>query len=269
MARVELPESRLKARRRKRRTRVLAVFAALVFVLAAGFVGLVHIPGLYIADIQISGAQTLASSTVRDFVDARLKGNYGFVLPKRNILLYPKQEIMRDLMVSHPVLSSADVHLVDLHTIAVNLVERQPKALWCEGSQCYFMDENGVVYGEAPIFSEPIYLSYFGPAGTSTLPRQYLSPERFQSLSALVDAVADKFADERVAGISVDANNDATMSFASGFHLLFSLNDQGGDIFDRLMLAMKSDPLSAHPLADFEYLDLRFGDKLYYKLKSE
>ena len=57
------------------------------------------------------------------------------------------------------------------------------------------------------------------------------------------------------------------MRFADNFTLIFTLVDQGGDVFERLTLALTSGPMAAHKLGDFQYLDLRFGDKLYYKLK--
>ena len=36
-----------------------------------------------------------------------------------------------------------------------------------------------------------------------------------------------------------------------------------------ITLALEAEPFKGHALSDFEYLDLRFGDRLYYKLKSE
>ena len=50
---------------------------------------------------------------------------------------------------------------------------------------------------------------------------------------------------------------------------MFALGDDGGDVFDRFSLALQSDLFKKHALSDFDYLDLRFGDKLYYKLKTK
>jgi len=62
-------------------------------------------------------------------------------------------------------------------------------------------------------------------------------------------------------------NKDVSVRFANSFTLRFALSDAGGDIFERFSLALTSEPMKAHKLSDFQYLDLRFGDKLYYKLK--
>ena len=270
MARVELPESRLRLRKRRRRLRIGLVLGAFLLLVFAGVVGLSRIPAIQIRSVLVSGAQTLSSTTIASFVDERLEGNYLWLFPKRNIFLYPKREIGAALLAAYPSLSSADVHANDFQSIVALVVERSPRALWCPApaaSGCYFMDENGVVYEGAPTFSEPIYLRYAGEAAGKALPRQFLSPEDFQALSALVDAIAQKLEGERVDHVSVDAEQDVRIMFVSGFALLFRLDDPGGDIFERLSLALTADPLLTHKLSDFEYVDLRFGDKLYYKLR--
>ena len=98
------------------------------------------------------------------------------------------------------------------------------------------------------------------------MPWQYLTPSTFRSLAALVAAVAKK-SNEPVQTVSVDDNKDVHMTFANGFVLLVSLNDDTGDTFERFSLALGAAPFTQHTLGDFQYLDLRFGDKLYYKLK--
>lgn len=281
MARVELPESRLRLRKRRRRLRVFIILVVFFMLVSSGLVGLTYWPALQIKEVAVSGAQTLPSSTLQVFVRERLAGEYWYAFSKSNIFLYPKQQIAADLIKAYPVLASADVHANDFQSIAVNVVEREPRALWCISpesalsAQCFFMDENGVIYSDAPTFSEPVYLSYYGSTTRSSgsgqagsaLPKQFLTPAEFQTLSALVDAIAQKLSGEKIAGVAVDAQRDVRIRFTDNFVLIFALGDQGGDVFERLALALTSEPIATHQLSEFEYLDLRFGDKLYYKLK--
>jgi len=229
-------------------------------------VGLTYVPALQISAVQVEGAQTVSSSTVEAFVRERLLGSYGYILPRRNIFLYPKRSIVRALSAAYPQFTSVDVHAVDFHTIAVAIVEREPRALWC-ADRCYLMDENGVVYAEAPVFSAPVYTTYQGTTTGDRLPKQFLAPGEFLPLSALVDAIAQKIPDERLQEVEVDAQSDVQMHFVGGFIVRFALRDEGGDVFERFVLALSSAPFKDKPLSKFEYLDLRFGDKLYYKEK--
>lgn len=272
MARVELPTSRLRLRKRRMRIRLTLVFccaAALLFVLT---VGIAHIPILRVQGIVISGVETMSTSTVEKFVAERLKGYYGYLFPKNNIFLYPREAIVQDLARTYSLFLSIDVFADDFQTVAVHAVERKPSALWCTANNsgrvpCYFMDENGIVYAEAPSFSETVYVSYYGPAVEAGAPKQYLTRIEFQELSALVDAFTLQLKDQKIVSVLVDAERDVHVLFASGFKVLFGLTDASGDVFERFSVAFEHKPLADYTLGDVEYLDLRFGDKLYYKLK--
>lgn len=244
------------------------------FVLAGLLAGLSHMPFLQIDAVQLSGNRTLASTTLTAFVEERLEGSYFYVFPKRNIFLYPKTAIRDALVNEHPLLSAAEVHAVDFHTIAAQVVEREPRALWCpsadsaQAGACYLMDETGAVYAPAPSFSSPVYVEYHGTLAGERWPKQYLQPEQFLSLAALVDAIARELAQEQLDGVTVDRAGDVRMRFENGFDVLFVLGAGEGDIFERFTLALKAEPFAGHLVNEFEYLDLRFGDKLYYKQRQ-
>ena len=135
------------------------------------------------------------------------------------------------------------------------------------------MDENGFVYAPAGDFSGDAYFSYYGVATSSTgfvaepLPRQFLTVEQFHSLAALAKAFADNQSNTRISRVVVDSNNDVHLSFANGFTVLFVLAPRGGDVYERFTLALASEPFLKRSVSDFEYLDLRFGDRLYYHLR--
>ena len=265
MARVDLPQSRLRARRKRMRMRIALVSVAALALLLVLIVGLTHLPFLQVRHVEVSGATTLATTTVAGYIEEAIAGYYLFVVPKRNIFIYPKRDIADGLLKRFPELRAADVHAGDFHTIEADVVEREQKALWCESMRCYLMDQAGVVYGYAE--GDDGFVSYRGKTEGDSLPRQYLSPEKFESLFALVDAVSQKLPDNPVQTVVVDAQDDAEATLLNGFVLRFALGDAGGDVFERFVLALTSKPFLEHTLGEFAYLDLRFGDKLYYKLR--
>lgn len=265
MARVELPQSRLRARRKRRRVRLLLVCGAGVLLLLGLLVGLSYLPFLQIREVAVSGAATLATSTLEAHVRQELAGRYAYAFSKKNIFLYPKRDIAQSLLETFPELHAADVHAANFHTISAEVVEREPKALWCEAQTCYLMDQSGVVYAPAP--SSDGFVAYHGQAEGERLPRQYLGDKRFESLFVLIDALSQKPSLGVVESVYVDAQEDAQAVFSNGFVLKFALTDAGGDVFERFTLALGAEPFAGRSLGEFEYLDLRFGDKLYYKLK--
>lgn len=228
-------------------------------------VGISYIPFVQIRGVAVSGAQTLATSTVANYVESHIAGRYLFVIPKRNIFLYPKDTIADGLLASFPELKVADVHAGDFHTLEVEVVEREPKALWCQGTDCYLMDQEGVVY--APAHERDGFVQYHGSTRGDRLPRQYLNADQFEALFSLVDALSQKVATSRITRVSIDNHADVEAEFDNGFMLKFALGDASGDTFERFSVALTAGPFVEHSLSEFLYLDLRFGDKLYYKLK--
>lgn len=274
MARVELPQSKIKARKRRRRVRIAIVVAVACVVVVGALAALFHAPFLRVTDVSVTGAQMLNAGEIKALVQQKLSGNYLFIFPKDDILLYPQTSLEQDLLAAYPALKSVEVHADNFHTVGVVLHERQAAAAWCpsassgQAQDCYLMDEDGVVF--APLFatSTDLYVTYSGAASGDKLPKQYLTADMFQSLAAFVAALSQTELGDPIRQVAVDEHNDARAYFQNNFLLIFSINDPAGDVFERFTLARKADPLAGHALSDIEYVDLRFGDKLYYKLKT-
>lgn len=274
--RVVLPESRIRRRRRVRRAR-LAILCGVLFLFLLGIViGLSWIPYIRIQAVRSVGTETLASTTVEEFVTKKIEGRSLFVFPKNNIILYPKHEIEEQLRKEFPLLKKAEIHADNLETIRVEVGERYAKALWCgtyEGGAegCRLMDETGFVYSPILMGELPPFVRYTGEA-SSTLgytspvePKQFVSPKEFTTLLALVDALNQSQKQTSIVSVSIDEHSDARVTFGEGFVLLFALKDAGKDVYERFTLALASEPFLNKTINDFEYLDLRFGDKLYFK----
>ena len=265
-----LPESKVRARRKRRARFLLILGAVLLLAVLGGLIYLSWRPFVRIGEVRIEGAQTVATSTLEKFVRERLAGTYLGIFPRDNVLLYSKGRIERDLRAEYPVFAMVSVAAGAPTTLVVAVSERSPAQLWCgtapEAPQpCLYLDESGAAYAQAPSFSGSPYVRYYGALAPGNFPRQFLDPEKTRSLFALVEAMEEKAA--AASEVSVEGNGDVSAVFAHGFTVKFSLAEDAGKVFERFSLALGSAPFSSHKLSYFEYLDLRFGDKLYYKLK--
>jgi hypothetical protein len=276
MARVSLPQSKIKARRRKRRI-VIASSAAVGFLLVfLLLVWISHLSFMRIDSVEVSGVSALSQDTVKQAVLQDVSGDYLFVFPKNNIFLYPKAATQASLVEQIPTIAKVTVEAKTFHTLSVTIVERARKALWCgtstvSGGACFWLDQDGVAYSAATDLSlnnaSSTYKQYFG-ALTGSAPQQFITPDEFHALSALIDALSQNQQFNPIQSVAVDPSKDVRVSFINGFALLFSLDSAGADVYQRFVLALGADAFQGHTLGDFEYLDLRFGDKLYYKLRD-
>jgi hypothetical protein len=276
--RVQLPESKIRRRKRVQRTRIFILLFGLLLVLLGALVGATWIPNIRIHSVALEGIQTANAEELKGVVEEKISKRYFFVVPANNIFLYPKKEIVKELLAQFPILKDATVRATNFESIVVAVVEREPRALWCGTSPriespCALMDENGFTFALAANFSGDAYHVYYG-AATSTVgyrsayaPKQFLNTNDFHKLSALVTALATSQSKTAVSRVVVDENSDVKVSFENGFSVIFALKDAGGDVFERYNLALAAVPFANRPIHDFEYLDLRFGDKLYYHLR--
>ncbi len=278
--RIALPQSKLKKRRRRHRVRLILIFSAAALTLVGALIGCTWIPYVRINMVEVLGTETQKTADIQILAQETLRGAYLFIVPKNNIFFYPKKEVLSVLYARYPAIKQIDVKAKNFTTVAVAVVERHPSALWCgeaplAEAPCGLMDENGFVYGPAASFSGDAYVRYFGPATTTEgysvadAPKKFLTPQQFRTLGSLVAAFAAHQKGVGVQHVAIDANDDVSLAFANGFSVLFAMSDIGGDVFERFTLGLQSEPFQKHPIDDFEYLDLRFGDKLYYHLKTK
>ncbi len=277
MARVALPQSKVRARRKRQRIIIASFVLTIAVLIFGGLVWLAHASFLRSTTAEVSGATTLDPQTISNAVLSDLSGSYLYLFPKNNIFLYPKQQTEADLLTQLPTIAKVTIGAKNFTALGVTVTERARKALWCgssttDPSACFWLDQDGLAYAAASsvalgLEASSTYEHYYGSL-TGDAPQHFVTPEQFHALSALVDALSQSQTDNSITSIEVGDTGDVRITFANNFALLFSLTSAGADVYQRFNLALTSDVFTGHQLGDFQYLDLRFGDKLYYKLRA-
>jgi hypothetical protein len=272
MARTALPVSKLKSRRRRRRLRIALLVTFFAILLVLGAILSLRAPFWKIATVEVSGTESVSEANVRQFVEQALAGMYLYVFPKNNVLMYRKEALERALREEFPSLSEVTLKAQNLTMLTVTVTEYAPDALWCGetpgSSSCLLIDRGGVAYAPAVGFAGNAYVRYYGVLQGQSLPRQYLTKTDFRTLRAFLDSAVMELSGEVLTDVAVDEHRDARAHFASNFTLIIPLAGDEAAVYQRFLLALSSEPFAEHEVSDFEYLDLRFGDKLYYKLKE-
>src|ERR1700722_14750180 len=109
MARIELPQSRVRARRKRRRIRIAYLCAAALLILLIALVALAHAPFLRITGVDVSGESTLNGNAIASEVMSDISGSYLYVFPKDNIFLYPKYRTQADLEKQMPTIAKVSI----------------------------------------------------------------------------------------------------------------------------------------------------------------
>ncbi len=229
---------------------------------------------IQIRKVNIEGTNIINKEEVQNIVDESLSGNYLWLIPKSNTFLYSVKKLNKILVDKFPGISSLDVGRENLQKIYIKIVERKPQTLWCRGGEgenvpdCYFVDSTGVVFASAPFFSGNVYFIYRGGLNKEDpLGAQIFSREDFLAFEDFIKQINNKFKIS-IVGVELKDQEDFDLLLSSGTRIMLNKNTPYNDMYDNLDAILKDTQFSSSTLPTLDYIDMRFGNKVYYKAKT-
>ncbi|KND48869.1 MAG: hypothetical protein AB200_00375 [Parcubacteria bacterium C7867-005] len=230
---------------------------------------------IQVEDILVSGNSITTNKEVEEIVSRHLSGKYLWVIPKSNALFYPNDSIEEDLLLAVPRLSLVKAELTDSRTLQVSIVEREPSALYCTDTStvsspknCYFMDEDGYIYSEAPTFSGGVYVVYSSlPVLSEPLRKVFLDKNLFSLTMAFVKSL-ESFGFEPKVFIKKDEEYQVILE--NGGSIMWKV-DADLDRVASSVESLVSDSVfkkEKNVFGRILYIDLRFGNKIFYKFQD-
>jgi cell division septal protein FtsQ len=286
-SRPERPARRVSpVRARRRRTRlVIALFSLIIIAGAAyGISWASYLPQYSVSAVTVDGANIVPAKLIYDYVESRLYAGTRPFLSKDNIFLYNPGALEREIVGFFPRIASATVTRSSLLATAVTVTvkERQPFALWCADAaqaDCYEMDGTGFIFAQVPpsiasdatttagqqyVFQGGIGTSVSTTANQSPIGRTFVGAH-MPGIIALLQMLGQ--AGFTPAGAAVENDQDFRVPLAQGFYIKASFGEDPENIVSNLQLVLSSDALAGKE-NQLEYVDLRFGDRVYYKLQG-
>jgi hypothetical protein len=272
-----------KQKERKRKLIVRSVLLFLgVFLVCFSIVWVFAHPSFQIKKIRIEGNKILSADAVIAVAQRDISGNYFFFFPRTNVLFYPKDAIRSEIVSAFPRANSVAVSL-EGDVLIISLSERDPAAIWCGVEKdatttengCYYLDKTGYVFDTSPNFSGDAYFKFYGKGllanGRSAVGQNFISADLLEKLSDLRHTLQryNKKTDDLFLG----DESRAELTAESGCKIVFS-TDQDFSALKANMEAVFKSPgwgkeiSGTDKCADLEYIDFRFGNKIYYKQKG-
>ncbi len=292
--------------RRRKRRRILrwTIFSVTVVLLVVIFAVLTHLSNFSIQNVNVNGNQAVSSSDIKNKVESILAGSYGGFLPlipKKNIIFYPKENIKSELLADFNRLGSVSIgrtSFLNFTSIDINVTERKPIAIWCDQingatvsdtANCYYIDYTGLIFTSAPHFSGNAYVVYSGSPATTTATNfasniaasssvgssdivatttsldlsgsVFLSQNKFTNIQNALKGLKDIGFDTTTV---LHRDDDYICTTLGGVQIIF--NDQ--QPFSTSISTLQN-ILSQHSLDTFSSIDLRFGNKVFYRLAGQ
>lgn len=218
---------------------------------------------IQIKSFEILGAETISSQDVETYAKDFVSGNRFILIPKTNILFLNKEKLATALLSQFSRLEKVDVDKNFFSKkIELNLVERKSDFLWCSFSgECFSMNKNGLVFEKEEKNADK--LIFQGIIEGNPLMKNFASAVKIQNYLKFVDIL--KNAGFETILIKIESADKAIAKTDIG-EIIFNPSDENLSEIAQNIILLIDETKNKVPAAEFQYIDARFGNKMFYKL---
>ena len=234
--------------------RVVVVLGLVSYAAWTGVSLIVHAPALEVGHINVRGHHRLSSGEVLALVDG-LRG--------QNILGL-RLDQWRERLLSSPWVADASLRRVLPSTVEVTVRERQPMGIARIANTLYLLDAEGVIVDEyGPTYADLNLPIIDGLASRTSAEGAMVDPARAALARAVLTALATRpDLEKQLSQIDVSDPHDAVVML-DGDTTLLRIGDS--DFTTRLQQYIDLGPALRARIAEIDYVDLRFDDRLYVR----
>lgn len=291
-ARATLEARHRGSRVRRWKLRALAVPFMLFLAMGAayGISEASYLPRFTISTVRVVGTTALPERLVRAYVESALNDGSRPYISNQTLFTYHPDQLAAGVASFFPRIRAAKVErdaALSAHGITVTVEERQPFARWCRkqtappevasstdaipmSDDCFLMDDGGFIYTSvAHAGATAVEMPYVFSGGldlSRSIVGQRYAQAHLPDMLALIGGLQAAGFSPR--GASQRGSEDFIILFDDEFTVLASFDQSVSDLTKNLKLVLSSAPL-ADRRGDLEYIDMRFGDRVYYRFKGE
>jgi hypothetical protein len=263
-------------KKKKKRFKIFLIsIVSIVILLLASLIYVSRIPKLLINTIEVRGNSVTTTDEIKKIVGEDISGKYMWLIPHSNAFLLPRSRIEGDLLVQIPRLKSVGMRVSSPGVLSIEVGERSPYALYCENAKilyspdgCYFLDEEGYIFSKAPSFFGDVYFVYSNEAPiVEPLGKNFLPPEEFRGIKMLREKLLEFGVNPRMFEA---AGDEYRLVLPQGGKIIWPLEDTPEIVLSNLeaFLIDPSVKKNENFLDQVLYIDMRFNNKIFYKLRE-
>ncbi len=259
----------LKQKKNKVKKIKIIIFIVCIALLAYGLITLTRLEKFQITTTTLIGNSFVSNEYIQDRVDQILDSSYLYVIPKSNIFLFPKGELISKLR-ENPALVDISVNKDFFNTLTIDIVEQEKEAIYCtsvENQECYFLNGDGYIYSNIPIPATLENEIVMYREGEQRAVKEFFTEsELYNTMMAFIKSSAR----QGITIKSVFLKSDGVIEFMteSQTRIITSRYDDFEKGFSNLIALFDKEILRIEDISSIEYFDLRFGNKVYYKNKT-
>lgn len=252
--------------------KVAAISIAIV-ILMATFMFVFRYPEWQLAKINVSGTQALSSEAIKSFIEEEISGNYAFLIPKRSVFLLKEGDLASKIKGEFPRIQEVSLERHFPDRLTANIVERELWGILCndnftpdnqEDIDCVFIDPEGRALDHAPNSSGSLIVKIKTDFSSLSLGEHVLEPSLAKYLKNFGEKIEVGISSKvTVYELSSILLGEFRITLDDGFFLVLARKADVGSVLKVLKTVLDEEVKEKR--SRLEYVDLRFGNKVFYK----
>ncbi len=248
-----------------RKVKTYLILLACILVLV-GIVFLMRMSNIQISEVKITGNSFVPTEEIEKKANAVLDSYYLFVIPKRNIFLFPKRELVSKIK-ENPAVISVDVNKNLFKEIEIAITEQEKEAIYCssfERSECFYINKDGYLYSRTPAdMSLDQEIIIYLESERKEIKEYVLDSTLYTNVVSFIKA-SSRYG-VPIANVYIKSDGIIEFNTQASARLITSRYDDMEKDFANFIALFDQKVLTKEQLGGIDYIDLRFGNKVFYK----
>lgn len=236
------------------------MFFLLLLIVAATYF-LVFFEKIQIKEINIYGNEKVSAEELKELVLEKIKQKFLF-LDSQSIFLVSLARIKESILEQYSDVDSVEIKRILPSTLTVDIKEREPLAIFCNKTECFFIDKKGVAFEKINGTIDGFSIVRQFEEKEIVLGKEAVKKEITESISKILKNFQEKL-EIGIKEFNISSLTRLNVKTDENWQVYFDINSDIDLQITKLDLLLEKE-ISQTDREDLEYIDLRFK-RVYYK----
>jgi len=232
----------------------------LIFLIGISYLFLFS-PFFQIKEIKVFGVEKSLENSIKEILQAKIKKKILFWETK-SIFLVDSKNLQKELLHSFPSFSEAEIKrdFLKRNFLFVEIRKREPIALFCQDKKYFFLDKEGVIFGESPELNENVLLILKETPSDIVFGKNIIEKDVIEKTLKIKSKLQEKM-NLPIEKILIKESKTIDVQTQEKWHIYFNLKrDVNWQITE--LEAILKEMIPSDKRKNLKYIDLRFN-KVY------
>lgn len=246
---------------KKRKQKIIRIIYAIIFVLLLQ--SIFQAPFLSLKKIELKGNSFYQEEEVKKYIGDKLAERRGLLFQNNNFFLFNSDKL-RDQLITQYNLNDATVRKIFPQKIKVEFIEKTSQFIWQKNGAYYLLDAKGQFNGQINELNDQYIILEDSRSYQPQNNENIFRPDEIELIQVIIELWEAKLAS--TAQIKAIAIGDDWSSFdiKTNLSYVIKINPQNEPV--KQLENYRQVLLAGNVVGtDINYIDLRYGDKAYFK----